>query len=367
MVHRPPDAGRVRHDWPLRLGSSGTDEVVESAPDRVLPLRRVPVLHRLGTAAEHAPAGARRPRVVRAAGVPARRDGPLQARVPADARWCPSELVADCFELAWDIRELDMRASPYDFSDLGFEPVRIETAVRQAGVRRRPARLRRARRSPAPAADRRVRRAARRGPEPSQPGIGPRTVPYQSAGSVSRTWLVTNQRWPSGSASTAWSTPQGRSAASPGASRRRQPRPHAVDVVDEHLREARRSRTDRPGARAAARTRPVRARCAGPPVREGGPQDLPEAERLDQPGGCGRQVVVQQAGHHDGIAAARVVHGTLLAGRRAIARPVANVRLGGRTPDMRMSHQWPVNATPIISTSHDDAGAFAAMAQLPGT
>ena len=35
--------------------------------------------------------------------------------------------MADCFELAWDIRELDMRASPYDFSDLGFEPVRIET------------------------------------------------------------------------------------------------------------------------------------------------------------------------------------------------------------------------------------------------
>jgi hypothetical protein len=40
----------------------------------------------------------------------------------------PSELVADCFELTWDIRELDMRASPYDFSDLGFDPVRIETA-----------------------------------------------------------------------------------------------------------------------------------------------------------------------------------------------------------------------------------------------
>ena len=39
----------------------------------------------------------------------------------------PSELVADCFELAWDIRVLDMRASPYDFADLGLEPVRIET------------------------------------------------------------------------------------------------------------------------------------------------------------------------------------------------------------------------------------------------
>jgi hypothetical protein len=38
-----------------------------------------------------------------------------------------SELVADCFALAWDIRELDMRASPYDLGDLGYEPVRIET------------------------------------------------------------------------------------------------------------------------------------------------------------------------------------------------------------------------------------------------
>ena len=40
----------------------------------------------------------------------------------------PSELVADCFALAWDIRELDMRASPHDLADLGYEPVRIETA-----------------------------------------------------------------------------------------------------------------------------------------------------------------------------------------------------------------------------------------------
>jgi hypothetical protein len=38
-----------------------------------------------------------------------------------------SELVADCFELARDIRELDMRASPYDFAELGLEVVRIET------------------------------------------------------------------------------------------------------------------------------------------------------------------------------------------------------------------------------------------------
>jgi hypothetical protein len=40
-----------------------------------------------------------------------------------------SDLVADCFALAREIRELDMRASPYDFSGLGYSPVRIETAA----------------------------------------------------------------------------------------------------------------------------------------------------------------------------------------------------------------------------------------------
>jgi hypothetical protein len=39
----------------------------------------------------------------------------------------PSELVADCFALAREIRTLDMRASPYDLSSLGFAPVRVET------------------------------------------------------------------------------------------------------------------------------------------------------------------------------------------------------------------------------------------------
>ncbi|MFF0230453.1 3-methyladenine DNA glycosylase [Micromonospora sp. NPDC005254] len=39
----------------------------------------------------------------------------------------PSELVADCFELAREIRTLDMRASPYDLAALGHPPVRVET------------------------------------------------------------------------------------------------------------------------------------------------------------------------------------------------------------------------------------------------
>ena len=43
------------------------------------------------------------------------------------APFIPSELIADCFALARDIREIDMRASPYDFAPLGFSPIRIET------------------------------------------------------------------------------------------------------------------------------------------------------------------------------------------------------------------------------------------------
>ncbi len=61
----------------------------------------------------------------------------------------PSELVADCFELAREIRALDMRASPYDLSELGHPPVRVETpegraeyATAQRGFAERAARLR---------------------------------------------------------------------------------------------------------------------------------------------------------------------------------------------------------------------------------
>lgn len=39
-----------------------------------------------------------------------------------------SALVADCFALARQARELDMRAAPYDLVGLGYEPIRVETA-----------------------------------------------------------------------------------------------------------------------------------------------------------------------------------------------------------------------------------------------
>lgn len=48
----------------------------------------------------------------------------------------PSELLGDCFVLAADIRELDMRASPYDLASYGYSPVPIETAEGRAAYAR---------------------------------------------------------------------------------------------------------------------------------------------------------------------------------------------------------------------------------------
>lgn len=42
--------------------------------------------------------------------------------------WTGSDLIGDCFLLAHAGRDLDMRASPYDLSALGYEAVKIETA-----------------------------------------------------------------------------------------------------------------------------------------------------------------------------------------------------------------------------------------------
>jgi hypothetical protein len=61
----------------------------------------------------------------------------------------PSDLVADAFALAREIRELDMRASPYDFRALGLAAVPVETpegraayAAEQRAFARRSAPLR---------------------------------------------------------------------------------------------------------------------------------------------------------------------------------------------------------------------------------
>ncbi len=46
--------------------------------------------------------------------------------------WVGSDLVGECFEFAIAARDLDMRASPYDLSHLGYVPVCIETVEGRA-------------------------------------------------------------------------------------------------------------------------------------------------------------------------------------------------------------------------------------------
>jgi hypothetical protein len=43
--------------------------------------------------------------------------------------WISSELIAETFFIALEAREIDMRASPYDLSHLGFSPLCIETSA----------------------------------------------------------------------------------------------------------------------------------------------------------------------------------------------------------------------------------------------
>ena len=125
MVYRAPG---VRHaKWPLRFSADALAKIVESQPvccthfdafrfftDAARPLNRV--------------------QPERATASQFEQRGCLHANMDL-YKWSyklapatPSELIADAFALARDIREVDMRASPYDFSPLGFAPIKIETS-----------------------------------------------------------------------------------------------------------------------------------------------------------------------------------------------------------------------------------------------
>jgi hypothetical protein len=130
MVHRTDD---TRHPVPLRLGTTGTDQIVES--------HRIACSHfdayRFFTSSA-APLNRLRP---------GRNDRPafeqpgcLHATMDlykhAFRLWplVGSDLVADCFALAWDVRIVDMRAAPYDLAGTTLDPsgepwtpIRIET------------------------------------------------------------------------------------------------------------------------------------------------------------------------------------------------------------------------------------------------
>lgn len=133
MVYRD-DAHR--HPAPLRLGQDATDAVVESnelrcthfdafrfftpnaVPRNRLPLTRQSQPEREQPGCLHAGMDVYKWAV---------KLGPL----------VPGDLLLDSFELARDIRELDMQAAPYDLSDWGVIPVAIETAEGKAEYVRR--------------------------------------------------------------------------------------------------------------------------------------------------------------------------------------------------------------------------------------
>ncbi|MFE5672140.1 3-methyladenine DNA glycosylase [Agromyces sp. NPDC056523] len=133
MVYRQ---GEHRHPVPLRLGQAATDEVVEAHDVRCTHFDAF----RFFT-----PDAVPRNRFA-----PTREDQPeleqpgcLHAGMDV-YKWAvklgplvPGELLLDAFELARDIRYLDMQASPYDMAPWSGEPVRIETPEGKAEYVRR--------------------------------------------------------------------------------------------------------------------------------------------------------------------------------------------------------------------------------------
>jgi hypothetical protein len=136
MVYRAP-ADRVRHAvHPLRLGSAGTDALVESMPLRCTHFDAF----RFFTA-DAVPLNDNR--LTRQGMVDVEQPGCLHANMDcyrlAYTLWplVSSDLVADCFELALRIREVDMQASPYDLAAIGYPPIPIETPAGRADYVRR--------------------------------------------------------------------------------------------------------------------------------------------------------------------------------------------------------------------------------------
>lgn len=129
MVYRTAE---VRHDGvPLRLGTAGTDAVVESMPlrcthfdafrfftDDAVPLNATALARDTQIAHEQ-------PGCVHASMDLYKWSAKLGPLVD-------SEFLLDCLDLATVARELDMRASPYDLTEYGFAPIRIEEAAGRA-------------------------------------------------------------------------------------------------------------------------------------------------------------------------------------------------------------------------------------------
>ncbi|NLU79548.1 3-methyladenine DNA glycosylase [Micromonospora sp. HNM0581] len=123
MVYRQREH---RHPLPLRLGQRGTDAVVESHQIRCTHFDAYRFFTPEAVGLNHV-------RPTRDSQVDLDQPGCLHAAMDCH-KWAtklgpavPGDLALDCFELAGDIRLLDMRASPYDFSSYGQPAVAVET------------------------------------------------------------------------------------------------------------------------------------------------------------------------------------------------------------------------------------------------
>jgi len=126
------DVNGIRHEYlGLRLGAQGTDDLVEQS--------RIRCTH-FDAFRFYAPeaVGLNELTPTRENQRDLEQPGCLHANMDL-YKWAykltpllPADLVMDCFELAWRIREMDMRASPYDLRDWGYEPIQVETPAGRA-------------------------------------------------------------------------------------------------------------------------------------------------------------------------------------------------------------------------------------------
>ncbi|GAA2524646.1 3-methyladenine DNA glycosylase [Rarobacter incanus] len=145
MVYRQADH---RHALPLRLGQERTDEVVDNSTIRCSHFDAfrffTPAAVPLNTLAPSAQG-----RIFQEQPACLHTNMDLLRHALKLGPAVPGGLVLDCFELARDIRILDMEASPYDVTSRGYGVVAIETAQgraqyisRQRGFRARADALR---------------------------------------------------------------------------------------------------------------------------------------------------------------------------------------------------------------------------------
>ncbi|GIG22419.1 hypothetical protein Cch01nite_31430 [Cellulomonas chitinilytica] len=133
MVYRQDEH---RHPLPLRLGDAGTDRVVETHRIRCSHFDAFRFFTPSAT-----PLNALQP--TRESQVALEQPGCLHAAMDV-YKWAtklgplvPGDVLLDAFELAREIRTLDMQASPYDVSSYGLDPVAIETPEGKAEYVRR--------------------------------------------------------------------------------------------------------------------------------------------------------------------------------------------------------------------------------------